>query len=168
MTLPIEQIKVGDKVVANKSGLVLTVTDISRGGETKPLVRLRDSSGNDVRLTEQHPVITASGKVVPAVSLKVKDRVRTQSGTTTLIAIERIPYDGQVYNLTLGVHEELAKLGENERTMFAGGFLVGDNAMQGELARPKSKPKDLLSSLPKAWHKDYLNRLTTKPAGARQ
>jgi hypothetical protein len=164
---PIEQLKVGDKVVANDRGLVLTVTDIAHGGENKPLVRVKDSKGHDVRFTEQHPVLTASGKVVPAVSLKVKDRVRTQGGTATITAIERIPYDGQVYNLNLGTPEELAKLGPNDRTMFAGGLLVGDNTMQAELERPKQKPVDVLASLPKAWHKDYKNRLDVKSATVR-
>ncbi|MDY7228286.1 Hint domain-containing protein [Hyalangium rubrum] len=165
---PIEQLEVGDKVIANDKGVALTVMDIARGGEDKPLVRVRDSAGHDVRLTEQHPVITASGKVVPAVALKVKDQVKAKGGTTTITSIERIPYEGQVFNLTLGTDAELASLSKEERTMFAGGFLVGDNAMQLELETPKHPQVAVMSSLPKVWHKDYLKRLDVKQGAARK
>ncbi|WP_224366652.1 Hint domain-containing protein [Hyalangium versicolor] len=160
----IEQLKVGDKVIANDKGVALTVMDISRGNEDKPLVHVRDSAGHDVRLTEQHPVITASGKVVPAVALKVKDQVKAKGGTTTITSIERMPTEGQVFNLTLGTDAELAALSKEERTMFAGGFLVGDNSMQIQLETPKH-PQVALS---KDWRKDFAQRLDVKRGAARK
>lgn len=134
---PIETLRVGDKVRANAAGRVLTVQDFIFGREPKPLVRLRDDQGHDVRLTEKHPVLLSSGLVVAAEKVQVKDTVRTQTGTATITATERVPYDGKVYNLKLGTAEELESLSPNERTMFADGLLVGDDTMQRELEAPR-------------------------------
>ncbi|MCP3057901.1 Hint domain-containing protein [Myxococcus sp. K38C18041901] len=133
----IETLKVGDKVRSNASGRVLTVQDFIFGREPKPLVRLRDDQGHDLRLTEKHPVLLTSGLVVPADKVQVKDQVRTESGTAFITATERVPYDGKVYNLKLGTPEELESLGPNERTLFADGVLVGDDTMQRELTSPR-------------------------------
>ena len=158
----VEEIRVGDKVVANDKGLVLTVTDVQRGGEDKPLVHLRDDQGHDVRLTTEHPVVLASGKVMKAEAVKAKDRVRTRQGVASIVSVTRVPYDGQVYNLTLGTPEELAKVSKQERTLFAGGFQVGDSSMQFDLTAPRLASGDVLTRLPKAWHRDFKNRLTVQ------
>ncbi|MFY2557407.1 Hint domain-containing protein [Corallococcus terminator] len=134
---PIETLRVGDKVRANAAGRVLTVQDFIFGREPKPLVRLRDDQGHDVRLTEKHPVLLSSGLVIAAEKVQVKDTVRTQTGTATITATERVPYDGKVYNLKLGTPAELESLSPNERTMFADGLLVGDDTMQRELDSPR-------------------------------
>ncbi len=164
----IENIQLGDKVLANDKGLVLTVVDVAHGGELKPLVHLRDEHGHEVKLTEEHPVITASGRVVPASAIKPKDQVLTEKGVSSVVSVARIPYDGQVYNLALGTPEELAIAGLKNRTMFANGFLLGDNAMQNELsAPPKLSSTEALKLLPKSWRQDFNRRpvlaSTTKP-----
>jgi hypothetical protein len=141
-TTPIEQLRVGDTVLADASGRVLTIRDVIHGHELKPLVRLRDAQGHDVRLTEQHPVLLASGRVIAAVDVKVKDTVRTERGTAAIVSVERVPYDGKVYNLVLGTPQELESVGPNERTMFAEGLLVGDDAMQRELGTPRRASLD--------------------------
>ncbi|MFP2934934.1 Hint domain-containing protein, partial [Pyxidicoccus sp. 3LG] len=153
---PVESIQKGDRVVANESGLVLTVTDVSRGGEDKPLVHLVDDKGHEVKLTETHPVLTSKGAVA-ASELKVSDKVLTQAGVATLTSVKREEYTGQVYNLTLGTPEELLATGKLDRTMYANGFRVGDNTMQAELSGPKAKTGPVLARLPKAWHTDYRN-----------
>lgn len=140
--VPVETLRVGDQVRANAKGRVLTVQDFIFGREPKPLVRLRDDQGHDVRLTEKHPVLLSSGLVVPADKVQVKDTVLTQSGTATITATERVPYDGKVYNLKLGTPQELESLGPNERTMFAEGMLVGDDTMQRELTSPRRAAAD--------------------------
>lgn len=157
-SVPVESLKKGDRVVANERGVVLTVTDVAHGREDKPLVRLLDSQGHDVSLTQQHPVVLASGAVVAAGDVKVQDRVRTQAGVATIATVERLPYEGKVYNLTLGTPEELARVGKMDRTMFADGILVGDNAMQTELGRGAQQPRYVLTSLPKVWHRDFRSR----------
>ncbi|PTL77079.1 Hint domain-containing protein [Vitiosangium sp. GDMCC 1.1324] len=156
--VPVEQVKMGDKVIAGAGGKVLTVTDVARGNELNPFVHLRDSAGHEVTLTEMHPVITAKGEVVAAKNLKVKDQLRTEKGVASLTSVKRVPVNGKrVFNLKLGTTEELAGLDSLGRTMFAGGFLVGDMAMQQELETPAKKPVDVLASLPKAWHQDFKN-----------
>ncbi|CAM4518308.1 MULTISPECIES: Hint domain-containing protein [Myxococcus] len=156
---PVESVKLGDKVIADAKGTVLTVTDVARGNEAKPLFRLRDSVGHDVTLTEMHPVIMSTGKVVAAKNLKVKDQVRTVKGVSTLTSITPVSPDKmRVYNLRLGTDPELLAVGKNGRTLYAGGFLVGDMTMQDELQAPKREPQvSLLNRLPKAWHTDFRN-----------
>ena len=156
--VPVEQVKQGDKVRSGASDTVLTVTDVARGNELAPFVQLRDSAGHEVTLTEMHPVIKANGEVVAAQTLKVKDTVRTDKGTATLTSVTRVPVEGKrVFNLKLGTDAELATVGKQGRTLFAGGFLVGDMSMQVELERPEQKPVDVLARLPKAWHQDFKN-----------
>ncbi|WNG26554.1 hypothetical protein F0U62_22955 [Cystobacter fuscus] len=156
--VPVEQVKLGDKILAGAGRAALTVTDVARGNEITPFVHLRDSLGHQVTLTEMHPVITASGQVMAARDLKVRDQVRTDKGVASLTAVKRVPVNGKrVFNLKLGTAEELAGVDALGRTMFAGGFLVGDLAMQEELERPANEPVDVLARLPKAWHQDYLN-----------
>lgn len=159
----VEKFKVGDKVVADSKGTVLTVTAISKGVEEEPIVAIRDSKGNALRLTSQHPVIKASGEVVYAASLRKDDRVMTDRGIATITSVERIPYDGQVYNFELGTAEERAKVGKNGTTMYAGGFLVGDSTMQEE----HSKPRPIVANLPADWSQDYENAKANNPPMAR-
>jgi hypothetical protein len=103
----------------------------------------------------------ASGEVVATKALKVKDQVKTDKGVATLTSIERVAPEGKrVYNLRLGTEQELLKVGKNGRTLFAGGFLVGDMGMQDELQMPKQEqPVAVLDRLPKAWHQDYNRRV---------
>ncbi|RKG78176.1 hypothetical protein D7W79_13475 [Corallococcus exercitus] len=157
-TVPVEQVKVGDKVRNGVGNKLLTVTDVAHGNELKPFVHLRDSKGHELTLTEMHPVINARGEVVAAKNLKAKDQVRTDKGTATLTEVTRLPVNGkQVFNLRLGTDEELAGAGELGRTLYAGGILVGDMSMQEALERPEQKPADVLARLPKAWHRDFKN-----------
>jgi hypothetical protein len=151
----VEQVKVGDKLLANGQGLALTVTTVHRGGESKPLVKLRDEEGREVRVTETHPMMTARG-LVQAGELKVGEAVLTRTGARKLVAVERVPYDGSVYNFALGTPEELARAGTGANTLYANDFLVGDS--QSQLALEKQKRVDaraVLARLNGAWHQDY-------------
>ncbi|NMO15163.1 hypothetical protein HPC49_05900 [Pyxidicoccus fallax] len=166
-SVPVQDVKVGDRVVADDAGLVLTVNTVSRGGESRPLVLLRDASGREVRVTAKHPLVTEDGRVVAAEALTRGDRVRARGGVTTLAAVERVASEGQVYNLTLGTDAELTRLGERQRTFFANGYLVGDSSMQDQLERRRPDKGELLARLPKAWHQDYLNDPARKTAARR-
>lgn len=158
----VEKIKVGDKVVANGRGLALTVTAFSEGIESKQMVRLRDGKGRDVLVTSKHPLIAGNGTVLAAEAFKVGDTVLARDGATRLTSVERVDYKGRVYNLTVGTEQELAKIGSQERTLYANGFLVGDNQMQTDLERQSRKPEDVLAQLSKAWHVDYRNDLSRR------
>ncbi|MCP3105025.1 Hint domain-containing protein [Myxococcus sp. K15C18031901] len=163
--VPVEEVQMGDKVLANAQGTALTVTDISRGNEVKPMLRLRDAAGHDATLTEMHPVIMATGEVVAAKDLRVQDQVRTEQGVSTLTSITKVSPEGQrVYNLALGTDQELLAVKKNGRTLYAGGFLVGDLRMQDALTLPKREQISILQRLPKAWHQDFRNGI--KPAVA--
>lgn len=155
----VEKFKVGDKVIADSKGTVLTVTAISKGIEEEPIVDVRDSKGHALRLTAQHPVIKASGEIVLAASLRKDDRVMTDRGIATITSVERVAYKGQVYNFELGTAEERAKVGKKGTTMYAGGFLVGDSTMQEDT----SKPRPVVAELPDEWKRDYENALQNNP-----
>lgn len=152
----VEQVKVGDKLLANGKGLALTVTTVHRGGESKPLVRLRDESGHEVRVTETHPMVSAARGVVQAGELKTGEAVLTRAGARKLVSVERVPYEGRVFNFSLGTSEELAGQGPEAHTMFANGFLVGDSQMQTELEKQKRvDSRQVLARLNGAWHEDF-------------
>jgi hypothetical protein len=75
---------------------------------------------------------------------------------TKLVSVERVPYQGLVYNFALGTPEELAKAGPEARTMFADGFLVGDSQTQTELEKQRRvDAREVLAKLHGAWHEDY-------------
>ncbi|WP_309887662.1 Hint domain-containing protein [Archangium sp.] len=152
----VEQVKVGDKLLSDGKGVALTVTTVSRGGETKPLVKLRDDKGHEVQVTETHPMVSARRGLVQAGELKVGEAVMTSAGATKLVAVERVPYQGMVYNFALGTPEELAKAGPEARTMFANGFLVGDSKSQAALEKERRvDARAVLAKLHGAWHQDF-------------
>ncbi|HYO68660.1 MAG TPA: Hint domain-containing protein, partial [Archangium sp.] len=160
----IQDVKMGDKVLANGKGLALTVTSISRGGEFEKMVRLVDDKGHNVLVTSKHPVVTSKG-VKQADMLKSGEQVVTDKGLATLTHVAREAYTGQVWNLGLGTAGELAVAGKQNRTMFANGILAGDSEMQMELTREKpSKPSDVMASLPKEWQRDYKLDLARNPS----
>jgi hypothetical protein len=156
--VPVERVKVGDKVVTNAQGRALTVTSVSQGTEREPLVHLRDAKGHDVRVTSTHPMVTRNRGIVTAEQLAVGDTMVTRDGEAKLVSVERNPYTGLVYNVTLGSAQELKSVGNQERTLFANGFLVGDNKMQTDLERQaKAASSDVLAQLDPSWHADYRN-----------
>jgi hypothetical protein len=132
------------------------VTTVSRGGESKPLMKLRDERGHEVMVTDTHPMVTAKRGLVQAGELKVGEAVLTNSGPAKLVAVARVPYQGSVYNFALGTPEELAKAGPEARTMFANGFLVGDSLSQQALDKAhRVDARAVLTKLHGAWHQDY-------------
>ncbi|QRN98262.1 hypothetical protein JRI60_04110 [Archangium violaceum] len=152
----VEHVKQGDKLLTNGRGVALTVTTVSRGGESKPMVKLRDERGGEVMVTETHPMVTAARGLVQAGELKVGDALLTRTGTAKLVGVERVPYTGQVFNFALGTPEELASVGPEARTLYANGYLVGDSSMQSRLERQrKLDAREVLAKLNGAWHEDY-------------
>ncbi|HZH15065.1 MAG TPA: Hint domain-containing protein [Archangium sp.] len=156
-TAKIENVKVGDKVIANDKGLVLTVTTLSRGSEGSPMVRIKDDQGHEAFVTQTHPVMTANRGVLTAQELKVNDQLVTAQGTSTLTSLTREMHKGLVYNLALGTPEELKKAGLEHGMLFAGGFLMGDYAMQNAMDARRAKPSMAQASIPQQWAVDYVN-----------
>nr|QKW93777.1 HintN domain-containing protein [Vitiosangium cumulatum] len=155
-SVKVEQVKLGDKLLANGQGLALTVTSVSRGGESKPLVKLRDDHGGEVMVTETHPMVTAKRGVVQAGDLKPGEALLTRTGTATLVGVERVPYSGEVFNFALGTPEELARVKPEARTLYANGYLVGDSHMQLTLEKQRAlDAREVLTRLHGAWHEDF-------------
>jgi hypothetical protein len=150
-----------NKVLQSSEGRVLTVEDTTVGFERKPMVRIRDSAGHSLLLTEGHPVVTARG-VRLAGELAAGDEVVTRDGKAILVSVGREEYGRKVWNLNVGMPVDGVKLTKSNTTFFANGILVGDGRMQatyGELA--KRDPRALLERLPAEWHEDYFNDLKT-------
>lgn len=138
--------------VAGDEGRFLTIANGTVGTEETPMVRIRDDKEHVLLLTEGHPVILHGGRVVLAKRLAVGDTVITDEGPSRLVAVDRVPYRGKVYNL------ELEDSGRADgATMFAEHILVGDARMQqyyGE--RDRDERPNVLATLPREWHEDYL------------
>lgn len=155
-TVAVEDVKRGDKLLANDKGLALTVTAVSRGGESKPMVKLRDDHGGEALVTATHPMVTAKHGVVQAGELKAGESLRTRTGTATLVSVERVPYSGDVFNFALGTPEELASVGPEAHTMYANGYLVGDSLMQTTLEKQRVREaSEVLTKLDSAWREDF-------------
>jgi hypothetical protein len=154
--VPVEQVKVGDQLLANGNGQALTVTTVSRGGERKPLVKLKDALGGEVMVTQTHPMVTATRGVVQAGELKAGDSLLTRAGAAKLVGVERVPFSGDVFNFALGTPEELAVATPGTNTMYANGYLVGDSQMQLTLEKQRSSDsREVLARLNGAWHEDF-------------
>lgn len=154
--VPVEQVKVGDKLLANGQGQALTVTTVSRGGERKPVLKLRDALGGEVMVTQTHPMVTATRGVVQAGELKVGDSLLTRHGAAKLVGVERVPFSGEVFNFALGTPEELAVAAPGSNTLYANGYLVGDSHMQTTLEKRRTlDSREVLSRLNSAWHQDF-------------
>ena len=151
--IPVEQVAVGDRVVSDGDNRLLTVTGLTQGGEDEPMVRVRDSLGHELMLTAKHPVYTSQG-LMPADSLVPKMHVETEAGLATIVQVERVPYDGMVYNLTLGTEDELAMVAADDVTMFAGGIRVGDNEVQLELERRSTIESGQRRDAASVWERD--------------
>jgi hypothetical protein len=161
--VPVEKIQVGDQILSSSDGRVLTVTATTRGVESEPMVRLVTSLGHEILLTSEHPVITNAG-AVPAKSVEALAQVETEDGIATIVMVERVPYDGLVYNLSVGTDDELEMIASDERTMFAGGIRVGDNNLQFDMER-QSVRESVKREVSPAWQADYQHAMARKAAG---
>lgn len=155
---PIDQIAIGQKVVSDDHGRALTVVDIVEGSERRPLVRVADDRGNVVTMTTTHAVPLANAHVVQAQEMQVGDRIITKDGAATVVSVERLEYEGPVYNLILGTAEELGAVSKDGTTMFANGVLVGDSRLQGaitQLRADEAAQARRMAALPEAFKADY-------------
>lgn len=128
----VEQIDQTDRVRADTDGLELSVMDLSLGVEDIPMIRLEDSLGHSLLLTEGHPVVTVDG-LKRADALTLGDLVRTEAGEAVLTRVAYETYDGTVHNLKLGSPAERRLINHDDTTFFANGILVGDGRLQAEL-----------------------------------
>ena len=163
--VPIESIKIGDKIFNpfHPGAQELTVTDISKGFETVPMVRIKDQAGRDLLMTEMHPIATVDRGMVQARKLRVGDKVQTLTGTSQLVSVTREPFPGKVHNLKVGSTAEALTLGVDQTVVYANGFLVGDGQIQRkyESAEQTANAKlDMRTRVNKRWRQDYVKSAT--------
>ncbi|OJH35204.1 hypothetical protein BON30_39805 [Cystobacter ferrugineus] len=163
--VPIESIQIGDKIFNpfHPGAQALTVTDIAKGFETVPMVRIKDKAGRELLMTEMHPIATVDRGMVQARKLRVGDKVQTRTGTSPLVSVTRQPFGGKVHNLKVGSNEEALKLGPDQTVVYANGFLVGDGQIQQkyESAEQNANARlDMRTRVDKRWRQDYVKSAT--------
>ncbi len=131
--LPVEEVREGSLVLADETGRTLTVSRVVTGSEHQPLVVVQDDLGHLLRLTGGHAVATVDRGVVAARELREGDRLWTEEGISLVTQLHDEPYEGPVFNLELGVDEELNHAPLDSTTMLAEGVRVGDARLQGAL-----------------------------------
>lgn len=164
-TKPIQTIR-GDgseKVIAHPDGQKIAVQGVADGIESNPMIRITDSAGNSVLVSDTHPIVVRQGELIPAREVAIGDSLVTRKGATKVVKLDRVRYGGKVWNLTYGPVE---RYGVERSTFFANGILVGNMAaqqlMRAELRRRKTSREHVLAALPREWHQDYLNWLSTQ------
>ncbi|HYO58060.1 Hint domain-containing protein [Archangium sp.] len=163
--VPIESIQIGDKIFNpfHPGAQELTVTDISKGFETAPMVRIKDKAGRDLLMTEMHPIATVDRGMVQARKLRVGDKVQTRTGISQLVSVTREPFPGKVHNLKVGSTTEALKLGSDQTVVYANGFLVGDGQIQQKYEsaeRTANAKLDMRKRVNKHWRQDYVKSAT--------
>ena len=152
-------IQVGDKVISDADGTVLTVENTVEGTEERPMICIKDEQGHKLLVSDGHPVLTLRGMKL-AKELTVNDMVQTLSGWTAIESLEKKSYDKTVCNLHLGIPEDGVQLTHDNRTHFAEGILVGDGRTQRYYGRLfKERKEEVLLAIPEEWHQDYLSSL---------
>lgn len=111
-----------------------SVSVVTEGEESKPLVLITTESGKTVGLSRQHGVLLANGKMIIAGNLKKHHKLLNKEGTVERIAsIKEGPVGEVVYNLMTDAETE------NGHLVVANGLVLGDlywqNILESEMAR---------------------------------
>lgn len=94
---------------------------------THVIFEIRTASGGELRVTDKHPVMTGSGRIVEARSLKIGDQlVRASGAKDPVVSVVKTSFYGKVYNLKPKATDHVANL------LVAQGFLVGSSRFQNE------------------------------------
>ncbi len=152
----VDSIKVGDRVQIDDSGSYLSVFDIVTGKEEKPCLRITTENNRSLLVTDEHPIFRFDGFCL-AKELRIGDFVKTESGFERVSNVSEEQYDGTIYNLKLGGHENQEHAGVAH---YANGIFVGDGNMQGFLLEKRKseamKPRNI-EELPEEWRFDAEN-----------
>lgn len=134
--MPIEKLRKGS-LVAGKEGEILRVRSVTYGTDTD-FIRIV-AGDNTVFLTPGHPVRTPDGIIV-ASKVKIGDYVYDKSGTPVEVkeaAKQTMDSPRKVYNLVLEKENREDVSSAEDAIFMAGGIQVGDNTMQGLLAKKR-------------------------------
>lgn len=141
---PLCDVGPGDRV-QGPDGRVFVVSRYKIGVEDAPLVELVTTGAARVRVTDGHPVLTPHGPRV-ARSLTVGESIVTIRGSEAITSAARVVDRDPVYNLVLACEDGSLP---DAAAFFAGGVLVGDDAMQAavEQAANEAAARRQLDSL---------------------
>jgi len=127
----ISDIKAGDQVLSEKKES-LTVKELIYGHEDA-VIYMKTDAGEELAVSESHPVVTQRG-IVAARDLNAGDLlVRADGSQASLAALYKKDYHDTVYNL---------KIDSVPRVIIANGFLAGDFEAQND---PALTPKEEIS-----------------------
>jgi hypothetical protein len=112
-----------DSIKLEKFGVRRYVKDLADAKQQ--LVVVTTSSGKQLKLSKNHPMLTSDFKMKNAENLKIGDLLVSASGQTEAItSVETMEYFGKVYNLVVDT-DELEK-----STYVVQGFVSGDKKYQ--------------------------------------
>ncbi len=120
-SLPIEQIKKGDKVMTMDGG-VRTVTELVTGEKEEKLVHIKTASVNRIQVSLEHPMLTVNG-MVKAKDLTAGTILITEDGKESIESLYLVNYNDTVYNLRL----------DSDGILIANNFYAGDFAAQNSV-----------------------------------
>jgi hypothetical protein len=94
---------------------------------THVIFDIRTESGGELKVTDKHPVLVGSGRIVEAKSLKPGQELIKADGTRDRItSVDKTTHFGKVYNLKPVATNHVANI------LIAQGFLVGSSRFQNE------------------------------------
>jgi len=118
----------GDATLDHLAFVEESIATFVRGPETGDLVQITCNTGASLRVTHNHPMIDATGTLLPASQVKVGMALATVKGAAKVVAVQRVPYDGLVWNVKPVKAEPKANVNVAE------GFLTGSIRYQNEWA----------------------------------
>ncbi|WP_394840306.1 hypothetical protein LVJ94_25815 [Pendulispora rubella] len=115
--------------------LVSTPVEMSiKGPEMHDLVTFDLANGRELSVTEEHPMVLASGQIVKAKNVAAEDSFVGSSGSSVAIhGIYRTPAVGDVYNVKMHTRDLLGHI------VVAEGVLAGDNELQAVIGSEEEK-----------------------------
>jgi hypothetical protein len=94
---------------------------------THVIFDIRTKSGGELKVTDKHPVLVDSGRILEARSLKAGQSLIKADGTRDpIVSVEKTTHFGKVYNLKPAATNRVANI------LIAQGFLVGSSRYQNE------------------------------------
>ena len=94
---------------------------------THVIFDIRTKSGGELKVTDKHPILVDTGRIMEAQSLKAGQSLIKADGTRDpIVSIEKTSHFGKVYNLKPTATNRVANI------IIAQGFLVGSSRYQNE------------------------------------
>jgi hypothetical protein len=107
-------------------GKVYSYTSETRDSE-HVIYHVRTASGGELKVTNEHPVVTSEGRLVQAQALKAGDELLRQDGTPdAIVSVEKGTHFGKVYNLKPEARDQVSNI------LVAQGYLVGSARFQND------------------------------------